>query len=445
MLSEGEAATEADWIGRFGGDPRIFNELLAEGVLRNSGFSFGGRKYTLNFVGLLSIGKSAWFAFPKASKARRWSDADTVLRAIIEYRRKVTRSSSAANFSTTADRIYDGTLVDSFTALVLWTLDQGFHHQAVDDSRSIHEGIDWARTISSTPAMHANTSVVYPNPITRIQSHELSELAEIQAHALLDMRRRLGPFAAIMAPDVEDLWEQCADILEHGNVSLHPAAITWIIEDYAGSTNRDEDLALLALLRDWFEDSWSSGPRLSAFGISAFHTVWEDMCAQTVSSFGEPISHAEIASQPSYLIGDQEIMLTPQLPDILLERDGSALLADAKWYLLDENSLPQTPDAIKQFAYELSIVAGTRIDANLLLLPSEADAEWRTAGALRMKHAGALDGRFQSVSIIALNWLYLARLYVRHQRLPEQFIADVLALRMPTSAIGCSIVRDRSE
>lgn len=435
ILSEGETAAESGWIDRFGGDPAIFAALLAEGILRNSGLALGRRQFTLNFVGLLSIGNSVWFAFPKASKAREWNDADVILRTIIEYRHKVSRAPSSVNFSATADRLYTGTLVDTFTALVLWTLDRGFHHHATNDSKLNYEGVDWARTINSTPAMHSNASVVYPAPISRIQSSELSVLAEIQAFALLDMRHRLSAFAAIIVPDAEDLWEQCADVLEHGQAILDQAFIEGLIDDFAGSTNRDEDLDLIALLRDWFVDSWSAGPRLSAYGISAFHTVWEDMCAQAMSSLGEPIAHAEVASQPSYSFHGQEMALSPQRPDILLERTGSAILADAKWYLFDAQALPQTPDAIKQFAYELSIDSGMPVDANMLLLPSENTELWSIAGALQMTRNGDRDDRFRPVLIIALNWLHLARLYVNRECLTEMFMTDVIAQRETCSKL----------
>ncbi len=422
-------ATESRWIDRLGGDPNVFNELLADGILRNSGILSGKRKFSLNFVGLLSIDNIAWFAFPKASKAMQLAEAVLVLQTIIEYRRKVVRSPVSTDFSATPDRLYTGTLVDTFTSLILWTLNYGFHHAPVDEARSTHEGIDWARTINATPAMHSNASVVYSSPISRIQWHRHSNLAEIQAHALLKMRRQLGVFADIIAPDVDDLWEQCVDILEDGNQGLLSDSINWAIQDHGELTNRDEDIELLGLLRDWFDQNWSAGRRLSAFGISAFHMVWEDMCAQAASRFGEIKSHAETASQPSYWVRGKEIKLTPQRPDILLVREGRVFLADAKWYLFDENSLPQTPDSIKQFAYELSMHAGVRVDANLLLLPSEIEEAWSVQGTLEMMSADGADTRFRAVSIIAINWHYLAQLYVERECFPEKFVFDMVATR----------------
>ena len=283
--------------------------------------------------------------------------------------------------------------------------------------------------------MHSNASVVYPEPITKIQARALSGLAEVQARALIDMRNRLGAFASIIAPDVHDLWEECEYVLEHGSADLHPASIKWTIEEYAGATNRDEDLALIALLLDWTECRWSAAQPLIALGISSFHTVWEDMCRQAVSSFGEAVTHAQIASQPSYVLEGQELLLAPQRPDILLRRGQSAIMADAKWYILDDKALPQTPDAIKQFAYELSIAAGTSVHANLLLLPSEIGDKWSIAGSLNMKHSGLLDSRFPPVSLISLNWHHMARLYVQHQRLPDQFFDQMIALRGPDPGV----------
>jgi hypothetical protein len=429
VLSEGEVATERVWIERFGGDARLFSELLANGILRNSGLSRSGKKFTFNFVGLLSTAKVTWFSFPKASKARHESDAAVVLRAIVEYRHKVARASTSFDFSETADRFYDGSLVDTFSSLVLWTLDHGFHHEFIDESRSIHEGIDWGRTINSTLALHSAASVVYPFPVTRIQSSKLSDLAKLQAYALLEMRRQLGAFATIIASDVEDLWERCLDVLDFSLVVLNHDIIGEIIDSYAESTNRDEDIELIGLLSDWHQENWSSGIKVSAYGLSSFHTVWEDMCAHAISALGQRVSHDEVASQPSYFVAGCEFTLTPQRPDILLKRDDSIILADAKWYLLDERMLPQTPDAIKQFAYELSVFADTRIDANLLLLPTEAQDMWGIVGVLQMGSASGRDERFQPVSIIAFNWRYLAKIYIERRRLPEQFMVDMVALR----------------
>jgi len=428
ILSEGDIASEGDWISQFNGDRTVFTALLADGILRSAGFVAGRRQFSLNFVGLLAAGRSIWFSFPKASRARRIEDADLILHTIIDYRHRTLRAQSSADFSESVTQMKLGTIVDTFKALTTWTQDRGFHQHAVVQSRMVLEAIDWDRTISSTPAMHSNGSVVYPAPITRIQSSATSPLAEIQAMALLDLRGRLGVFADLLAPNATELWQECQEVLDLSEVNAIPSLIGGIIDDFATVTNRDEDLELIAILRDWTTEAWSAGAPVSPYGISSFHTVWEDICVKTMATLGTPISHAEVASQPTYLINGREIPLSPQRPDILLDRAGSIILADAKWYLLDANSLPQTPDAIKQFAYEQSIRNDLPVDANMLILPSEEHESWALAGVLQMKQAGSRDKRFKSISIIALNWKLLSRLYVRREGLADDFISKVVKL-----------------
>lgn len=428
ILSEGSVASEADWISKFDGDRSVFSSLLSDGILRNTGTVRGKRQFSLNFVGVLAAGRSVWFSFPKASRAHRMEDADLILQTIIDYRHRTDRTRSSADFSQDADRMKIGTIVDTFKALTTWTLDRGFHHEPVVQNRMVLEAIDWDRTISSTPAMHSNGSVVYPAPVTRINSSAISSLAEIQAIALLDLQKRLGPFADLLAPSSTDLWHECHQILDQGDAIAIPDLIESSIDNYAATTNRDEDMELIALLRDWTTETWSAGSSVMAYGISSFHTVWEDICVRTMANLGSPVSHAELASQPAYLINAQEYELKPQRPDILLDRSGKIIIADAKWYLLDANSLPQTPDAMKQFAYELSIKEDLQVETNMLMLPTEDHDTWVLAGVLHMAQSGSRDHRFRTVSVIALNWKYLSRLYVRREWLGEDFILQLTAL-----------------
>lgn len=428
-LSEGDVGTEAQWVDRLAGENQIFREFLADGILRNGGTSSGKRIFSLNFVGLLSVGSHVWFAFPKASSLQLWSDAELVLKAISHYRHRSPRALTSADFSPFADRFYGGTLIDAFLGLIGSSLERGFHHQEIVNTKALHEGIDWGRTISETTAIHTNTSVIYPDAITRVQSRQLSELAEVQAFALLDMQKRLASFTNVLAPNLDELWEKCRNVLEHGTASFHPNSIEQILEHYSAATNRDEDLELTANLFDWFRSNWNAGTPLIAYGITSFHTVWEDMCVQAMSSFGDPVTHAEIASQPSYAIAKHDIPLSPQRPDILRRRGNDVFIADAKWYLLDKKILPQTPDAIKQMAYELTIDPDLKVRANVLLLPSEEEQPWMVAGALQLFKDGLDDSRYRPVALIALNWKLLAEVYLSSRQLSESFFEEVLRVR----------------
>ena len=431
IFLEGDLATETQWVARLDKNTGIFKELLSDGILRSAGNLLGRRVFTLNFVGLLSIGARVWFSFPKACQSTSWSDATTILKTIAEYRRNTSRVATTADFSSSADRLYGGNLVDAFMSLVVWTLDRGFHHGAVVNTSSFNDGIDWARTVSETVAIHTNTSVIYPEPIKRVTSYELSDLAEVQAFALLDMRKRLDSLSDVLLPHLEDLWEECREVLSYGQASLHSDAIEQILDYHQSTTNRDEDLELVALLSDWFSLNLSAGEPLLAYGITSFHTVWENMCVTAMSSFGKAVIHANIASQPSYLIHGREVPLAPQRPDILLQRGDDILLGDAKWYLLDKTMLPKTPDAIKQVMYELSVDPKLRVLANVFLLPSENDDKWWSfVGNLRLLRDLCDDDRYKSVAVFGVNWKYLAEIYLHHRRFPETFYEDLLKSRL---------------
>ncbi len=83
---------------------------------------------------------------------------------------------------------------------------------------------------------------------------------------------------------------------------------------------------------------------------------------------------------------------------------------------------------MKQFAYELSIKEDLQVETNMLMLPTEDHDTWVLAGVLHMAQSGSRDHRFRTVSVIALNWKYLSRLYVRREWLGEDFILQLTAL-----------------
>src|SRR3546814_14180286 len=80
------------------------------------------------------------------------------------------------------------------------------------------------------------------------------------------------------------------------------------------------------------------------------------MCVSLLNDFGISENHALIASQPSYNIRGNELNLEPQRPDILRSINQGIIIGDAKWYRIESEEVPKTPDAIKQFSYQSSIL-----------------------------------------------------------------------------------------
>jgi hypothetical protein len=421
VLSEGEAKTREQWIDLLGYSG-AFAELLERGILRRSASLQSKRSYTLNYVGVLAFGGEVWFAFPKVTASKEISSARLIIKSIDEYRRRVTKSVRPHAFSDGTTELYGATIIEGFSGLLGWTLERGFHERSIVDTSASLDSIDWARTVNGTLPLHTSGSVIYAEPITRKPMTVVSELAEVQAYALLDYRKKLGDLADLFAPNSEQVWDDCRSILSHGSVSMQSEVISSILIDFGEASNRDEDVEILRLLWAWYNDQWNGGAKAFQFGVSSFHTVWEDMCGVALQCFGIPIEHAVVASQPRYDVGGSQFSLPSQRPDILrMVSDRGLLIADAKWYSIDKGALPGTPDAVKQFVYEASIDPSFCVVLNCLMFPSESGMLWDDAGSLEMERNMAQDVRFPPIRLLRLDWRNLAEHYVKRQGLPEVF------------------------
>src|SRR3546814_15417741 len=109
------------------------------------------------------------------------------------------------------------------------------------------------------------------------------------------------------------------------------------------------------------------------------------MCVSLLNDFGISENHALIASQPSYNIRGNELNLEPQRPDILRSINQGIIIGDAKWYRIESEEVPKTPDAIKQFSYQSSILDKYSILGNFLFLPMMSSVSYVHIGSLEMK------------------------------------------------------------
>lgn len=283
--------------------------------------------------------------------------------------------------------------------------------------------------VAVTVPLHSQNSVLYADPVTRKPVSKTSELAEIQAFALLDYRQKLGGFADVITPHLDELWEECATILANGRVHMRADMMSVVLHDFGEASNRDEDVELLRFLWAWYSDDWSTGVGVFSYGMTSFHTVWEEMCRSAMQGFGVPADHIAVASQPKYQLDGSELSLAAQRPDILRMAEGAKLLlADAKWYSIDEKSLPGTPDVIKQFNYQISVDPAFPVLINCLLFPSEGASEWADVGLLQMHFDGKPDPRFPTVRLVSLEWRRLAELYIARETLPSDFYSWLIAL-----------------
>src|SRR3546814_1524058 len=142
---------------------------------------------------------------------------------------------------------------------------------------------------------------------------------------------------------------------------------------------------LLELLKGFFNSSYLKFLSPIIFCVSSFYVVWEHMCVSLLNDFGISENHALIASQPSYNIRGNELNLEPQRPDILRSINQGIIIGDAKWYRIESEEVPKTPDAIKQFSYQSSILDKYSILGNFLFLPMMSSVSYVHIGSLEMK------------------------------------------------------------
>src|SRR3546814_11060008 len=76
-----------------------------------------------------------------------------------------------------------------------------------------------------------------------------------------------------------------------------------------------------------------------------------------------------------------------------------SIIGDAKWYRIESEEVPKTPDAIKQFSYQSSILDKYSILGNFLFLPMMSSVSYVHIGSLEMKSGQKKDSRFSIVQL----------------------------------------------
>src|SRR3546814_6503962 len=97
------------------------------------------------------------------------------------------------------------------------------------------------------------------------------------------------------------------------------------------------------------------------------------------------------------------------------------IIGDAKWYRIESEEVPKTPDAIKQFSYQSSILDKYSILGNFLFLPMMSSVSYVHIGSLEMKSGQKKDSRFSIVQLIGLGWGDIVNLYAKSGHFPPNF------------------------
>lgn len=424
-LFEGETASAQDWCEALHVDHAIVSDLIAQGVFQRGRAADGSPRLRLNMVGLLVTQRKAFFSLPKISSRRNIDVQVSVgesLAAIRTYHRHIMRGPEVSR-SGEADIFSDGgSILDHFLRLWEWTRDFGLHQDEVVIRNDDYRAIDWRSTISSTLPVHQRKSVIYPEPRGQRYIKALSELGKLQAFVLLSLQRILGTIANIWSDKNDNIWEICKVVVEESNIYFADnLSFQGVLNEYEELCTRDNDKELHELLKAFYYNLYNKSAAPMLYGVSSFHVVWEHMCATLFQGIGEDVSHSKLASQPMYSMEGSYLELEPQRPDILRRLDRGIIIGDAKWYKVDADELPGTPDAIKQFSYQSTISEYEEVLGNFIFLPTLASAAWVHLGKLTMQSGGRIDPRFSNVQLVGLGWQEMVALYAKSGHVASEF------------------------
>ena len=416
VILEGAVASVEEWREALHVDHPTIAVLLTQGVFQRSRAADGQARLRLNMVGLLATSNKAFFCLPKICAD---GDIDMLastrhaLAAVQTYHKHVQRGPEASRSGEADIFLGGGALLDHFLRLWEWTRDFGLHHDEEPVREDGYRSINWRATIGNSLPVHRSSSVMYPEAIGQKFVKSLSHLGMLQAFYLESLQVFLGDLADIWSDKYDSIWDFCREAISDSDLYFDDAFIRSVLDKYEGLCTRDNDRELLELLKGCLEGSYSRSAAPILYGVSSFHVVWEHMCSSLLREIGSSQSHPAIASQPSYDLKGRIAELEPQRPDILRSIGEGVIIGDAKWYKIDAEELPGTPDAIKQFSYQSSIIEGKVVVGNFLFLPTLSDIPWEHLGSLVMKNKRGSDDRFPSVQLIGLAWENMVSLYAK--------------------------------
>lgn len=417
ILFEGEIGTAEYWISKISATIDDISNLQNQLILRKIP---GRTSYLrLDFVGLICLRNNAFFALPKIYRDKHFDSLRAAIKTTFSCIQQYQRGSIRTFRATEAgeSNIFDGagTIVDTFISLLAWTAEHGFHHADETFQYDEYSHVNWRETILRTFPVHFGNSVFYGEPLGYRTLPKRSQIAVIQAHALVSLSKFLGSLSEIWLPTYSPLLFAANEIIQDSLLNAWDQKnVRILIEEYLFAANRDYDREILDILNLWINLDHRASRHILLYGTNAFHVVWEDMC---ISLFdGKKLAnHALLASQPVFYCNNLTAEISSQRPDILIEDENFISIADAKWYDFDQGDVPQLGDTIKQIFYEMTIKPSLKVKNNFFLVPGVGGLSWSNVGQIDMLYAQEKDSRFPDISIIRLNWEELALAYTENK------------------------------
>lgn len=432
IISEGESFNLKEWCRKLRITNLEFDELLSCRIFLQTETD----SYRNTFVGTIKLKKNLFYSLPKCFSIGNNSDEKTVKqivqlveKSLLAYKKRVDKSKAIRkeeNFYLAIRYLQTRTEFDLLLTLKENYFKNGLFRKKKNkyQARKSFAGINWQQTISKCQPIYSDGTPVYLSPITKKNTFEESKITILHLSILSYLAKKYHFFeysgnlsATLKSENLEYMAES----------ELRRDAVNWIsiLNSELRRTYKDELKEILLLLREFFiEDGDRSVKTFSLFGTSYYHKVWEDALKlamndeykKFISQIGQPIYHLQNGSSSD----------AGQEPDILIERENSFYILDAKYYVL-QRSKPGWKDIVKQFYYRKSFVPQKPYDKieNIFLVPLLLQAEQpqiekidEYLGKVVVEHDDVALPDFSEIKILGLNPVNVFRNYIKTA--PEQ-------------------------
>ncbi|MCO6559113.1 MAG: LlaJI family restriction endonuclease [Bifidobacterium sp.] len=313
--------------------------------------------------------------------------------------------------------------------------------------------IDWPRTIQRTPAIFAQSGPFYPSPMLVTSSSDAFDpLIMIHRACIEDCYRRWGWLfhpSQVSPKTLDAVFSEDADWLPFDQ----DEALS-VLERELSSSFSDREMSVIRYMQAYIQAKVDPKNQ-NMFGVTKYHRVWERICKCVFgddSRFYEP----DFLPQPKWEMrakrkgpaeteeDEDESSLDEeykkQIPDVLLKRNGTFFILDAKYYDF-EYSLPGGPDIIKQYYYEDTIRAyllqkgvdaqGIEETCNAFIMPDYSGSGIKFRGTAKFT---ILDWR--SLPVYTIDAKKAMESYANQRRVPSESWLDTIRGEFPKPAEG---------
>lgn len=353
FLIEGETQPFEWWESTLNASNQEITSLLQKKILTPV-----RKGLALSFVGEVVSQNEYIICLPKCvsnNKASRKHLQD-ITKAIIKKYIEKNNKTSAIN----EEELYDLTIIDDnaskeyevFLSLSQYFATNGsYKRQTLTTRSNLYKRTYWKKTIQSTMAFTTDESIFYPDPISKSVTREANIVTDIFNSTLLYLSEKYST-----TQNIHYLFDSRSNNIPYKKITNNAAFYCKKIQSELNQTFNTEDLNILSILMKYIDGELQIGGNniIAAKGTSAFHVIWEDICAFVFrNEYQEEIQNF---SQPKWLIpeenGSSSLIEKGALrPDVLWSEDNTGFILDAKYYYPFPESSCGVGDIAKQYIY----------------------------------------------------------------------------------------------